>query len=758
MADYSADQIDLNQILAAPLSQDSQGLRRILLDHLAEARPAWLWDARSGDLIWQNDAAKIFGGSDESSVAPDAMKGQLRRILDITPLGQETLSRLHFSTETTSFDRICRCTPIELSVDESGTPRTGIMSVSVDPVSGFEKVKSGSILTSAQMLGFAGALVQKGGVVLKQSKDFTALIGDEFDSELIVGLSSAARHSTTIAVESDHGRREFQIVRVAGKDKIYLALIDLYALELPDSEAENVEQNNQPASSDPSEPGPSAGPLSVLIDQLSELGLVRADVPQDKRESAGDVTQNNDAPASRDAPVEDTVTEGSEPLPNADDLAESERYNFNEVSRILHHRLAGDASSRSPQPSVFDKAKSDLDDIAPFKSSKTLAKSLEKLLAKAPAKSSEKAPAKPTVTPPGTPGDNASTPQEKLSHDHLILNRLPLGILIYRDQETLFTNRAMVKLLGYESNEDLRRRGVAAVIPETDQDEDFGPLSQLLNRHGEKMDVTVRLQTITWLDQPCFMITAQVLSAAAVLEDDDSVSAAFFENVVRQLRGPLNTISGFGEMLAMQEFGPLGHLRYTEYAGDIVTAANQAAVIIDEASELSQLGSDSIALDRDAIDLTALLERAVSRVRKQANDGQVLIRENIAENMSDIIGDAPSVAKIVLNLLANAIHVTPSGGQVILTASRVSDDRDHIDIHIRHRGGPDTQISLREDFILFHPRGFEQSERDIAASTSGFGLGIVEAMAEANDISVKLHTLSDRDSLMEIFVPLTPRI
>lgn len=732
MADYSANQIDLDQILATPLSQNSQNLRRILLDHLAEARPAWLWDARSGDLIWQNDAAKIYDGSDENSMAPDAMKGQLRRILDITPLGQETLSRLHFSTETTSFDRICRCTPIELGLNTAGVAQTGILSVSVDPVSGFDKVKSANILASAHTLGFAGALVQKGGVVLKQSNDFSELIGDEFDSELIVGLSSAARHSTPIAVVSDHGRREFQIVRVAGKDKKYLALIDLFALELPDAMAGTdmaASSEVAPSETAPTVSAPSAGPLSVLIDQLSELGLVRADVPEDL--PADDVPDK----ASTEA---NTV---------ADNLGEKERYNFNEVSRILHHRLTGDTENRSTQSSVFDKAKSDLQDIAPFKSTKTLAKSLEKLLAKAPTK--------PNLS---SPAGKAGTGAENPAQDHLILNRLPLGILIYRDQETLFTNRAMVKLLGYDSNEDLRQRGIAAVIPEIDSDADFGPLSQLLNRHGEKMDVTVRLQTITWLDQPCFMITAQVLSPAAVLDEGDSVSTAFFEDVVRQLRGPLNTISGFGEMLAMQEFGPLGHLRYTEYAGDIVTAAHQAAVIIDEASELSALGSDSITLDRDAIDLTSLLERAVSRVRKQANDGQVLIRENIAENMSDIIGDAPSVAKIVLNLLANAIHVTPSGGQVILTASRVSDDRDHIDIHIRHRGGPDTQASLRKEFILFHPRGFEQSDAEIATSTSGFGLGIVQAMAEANDISVKLHTLSGQDSLMEIFVPLTPRL
>ncbi len=52
-----------------------------------------------------------------------------------------------------------------------------------------------------------------------------------------------------------------------------------------------------------------------------------------------------------------------------------------------------------------------------------------------------------------------------LGGETLVLNRLPLGILVFRDQQLLFANRAITEMIGYDSVESLRAAGLAAIFP-----------------------------------------------------------------------------------------------------------------------------------------------------------------------------------------------------------------------------------------------------------------------------------------------------
>ena len=64
---------------------------------------------------------------------------------------------------------------------------------------------------------------------------------------------------------------------------------------------------------------------------------------------------------------------------------------------------------------------------------------------------------------PETVGQPASTrPDGVVSSgaETLVLNRLPLAILVFRDQQVLFANRALTDLLGYESVEGCAAPGL----------------------------------------------------------------------------------------------------------------------------------------------------------------------------------------------------------------------------------------------------------------------------------------------------------
>lgn len=149
------------------------------------------------------------------------------------------------------------------------------------------------------------------------------------------------------------------------------------------------------------------------------------------------------------------------PIPDAETVERVSRYNFDELSRILTDRV----SAHQPPPPPPE-------DVVQL-----------------------------------TPANDGAL--INLNGETFILNRLPLGILVFRDQQVLFANRALTDLTGYESIESLRAAGLTAIFPSEDSAVS-GPVTQLVRRDGSLATVNARLQSITWHGRPALMLSAGI--------------------------------------------------------------------------------------------------------------------------------------------------------------------------------------------------------------------------------------------------------
>jgi signal transduction histidine kinase len=157
--------------------------------------------------------------------------------------------------------------------------------------------------------------------------------------------------------------------------------------------------------------------------------------------------------------VEPPVPDLPDVPPDAETVERVSRYNFDELSRILTDRVSGTAPVL-PEPAT------------------------------------------PDATRPAAEGALIN-----LSGETFILNRLPLGILVFRDQQVLFANRALTDLTGYDSIESLRAVGLTAIFP-SEEAGAAGPVTQLVRRDGVLAAVNARLQSITWHGRPALMLSA----------------------------------------------------------------------------------------------------------------------------------------------------------------------------------------------------------------------------------------------------------
>lgn len=150
------------------------------------------------------------------------------------------------------------------------------------------------------------------------------------------------------------------------------------------------------------------------------------------------------------------------------------------------------------------------------------------------------------MLPAGGDSDDAST-LVNLSDETLILNRLPLGLLIFRDQEIVFTNRALARLIGYDDASSLRTAGLGAIFPDIEgTDEPAGPINELLRTDGTKVRVAARLQSVTWHGRPAMLLSAREIE----VETDNSFPVRLFaESVAGELGLGLVEINRQGVIL-----------------------------------------------------------------------------------------------------------------------------------------------------------------------------------------------------------------
>lgn len=143
---------------------------------------------------------------------------------------------------------------------------------------------------------------------------------------------------------------------------------------------------------------------------------------------------------------------------------------------------------------------------------------------------------------------------------------------------------------------------------------------------------------------------------------------------------------------------------------------------------------------QEDVDLADCVARVVETARPQVADS-IGIRVEVTATDNRIIGHAAAIQSAVLNLLMNAVAVSPVGTDVVIT---VDSSIDEVKVSVRDHG-PGVPVE-------FHDRLFEPFFSTRSQGT-GLGLAVVNSVAQAHGGRVAIHDLPDGAE----FVILLPR-
>ena len=356
------------------------------------------------------------------------------------------------------------------------------------------------------------------------------------------------------------------------------------------------------------------------------------------------------------------------------------------------------------------------------------------------------------------------------------LDRIPLGILVYRHDGLLYANRHFLDLSGYSDvaaieaagglNRLFAEPGVGTAFAES-----AAATAAIITEAGERLPVEGRMVAVPWNAAPAMALilnksqsqgastgasTAPVANAtdeqAADAEREAQRTAAakaeFVARISHDIRNPLTAISGFAEAIMSERFGPIGNERYREYIKDLHAAAAHMSSMVDDLFDLSKLESGRIDLTFANVNLNELVQQCVGMMQPQANRARIIIRSALTSGLPRVKADERALRQIMVNLLSNAIKFTGPGGQIIVSTV-FSDAREAI-LRVRDTGAG---MSEKQIAAALEPFADIDAWAKSGACETEFGLPLTKALAEANHAQFRIKSAPEAGTLVEIAFP-----
>jgi two-component system sensor histidine kinase SenX3 len=322
-----------------------------------------------------------------------------------------------------------------------------------------------------------------------------------------------------------------------------------------------------------------------------------------------------------------------------------------------------------------------------------------------------------------------------------ILDQIEFGVVVFNDLGTpVFANNPARKLL------DLPEDGLPARIP-------FDAIASVVRRvlSGER-EVTettelwgtsrrgVRLRATVLGDETGVLLTVNDITIEL---QNQSLRKQFVSNVSHELKSPVASIQTLAE--AIERAGIDDPEAVTRFTRKLVAESSRMGRLIRDLLDLSKLEEPG-ALSRERVDFAGVVATEVNRVRPEAERSGLRVDTDIQEG-PPLAGDAGQLARMVQNLLANALRYTPNGGTILVQVGsgdgnielKVEDDG--IGIPLRHQG---------RVFERFY-RVDEARSRDQGGT--GLGLAIVKHVAELHGGHITLESHPGEGSRFIVRLP-----
>ncbi len=211
--------------------------------------------------------------------------------------------------------------------------------------------------------------------------------------------------------------------------------------------------------------------------------------------------------------------------------------------------------------------------------------------------------------------------------------------------------------------------------------------------------------------------------------------------VGHELRSPLTSVKGYTSLL-LNKWDRIRDDQKKMMLEQVNRDADRVTRLITELLDISRLESGRLQLRRQMVDLEALADSVVDKVRMEYPDLDCTLV--FPDQFPQVYADPDKIVQILTNLVENACkYASPVG---IVVEATLTDDAVVVAVHDRGEGFPESDLA--KVFTKFFRR------TDARPTGSGLGLWISRGLAEAHGGTLVARSTIGRGSTFLCTLPL----
>ncbi|MCM2679172.1 hybrid sensor histidine kinase/response regulator [Echinimonas agarilytica] len=215
-------------------------------------------------------------------------------------------------------------------------------------------------------------------------------------------------------------------------------------------------------------------------------------------------------------------------------------------------------------------------------------------------------------------------------------------------------------------------------------------------------------------------------------ETANHAKSRYLAGISHELRTPLNVLLGYAQLLSNDsELQP----QKREYAQILKRNGEHLSDLLEGLLEISKIEAGRLELQRDEVQIHALLQQLVEMFSMQASRKGLIFNYEPCSHLPEYVAaDKQRLRQILINLLNNAVKFTPSGQVTLKVSYRNQVARFTVE---------DTGVGIAQENhqIIFRP--FERVDSGSGGRVAGTGLGLTISSSLADLMGGEINCHSE---------------
>lgn len=227
--------------------------------------------------------------------------------------------------------------------------------------------------------------------------------------------------------------------------------------------------------------------------------------------------------------------------------------------------------------------------------------------------------------------------------------------------------------------------------------------------------------------------------------------AGQLEGLVHDLRSPISAVVSAIDVIEDSASIPEDDSLSKQALRIARRSAQRVLSMVESILDISKFQADTMTLDRAPVDLKKMTEQTLEEFVMQANEFGIMLKDEVPDDLGRAFADKGKLKRVITNLLDNGLKYTPSGGQIIVSASECENDMVVLRISDTGPGIPD---EYRHRIFERFGQIPEQHRRE-----QGYGLGLTycRLAIEAHGGKIWVDPRPGGGSVFSIALPMSEK-